>query len=246
MAHVDRRTLLRAALTSLAAGGAATLLPGAPPAAAAGRTRVIGRSVQGRPLVLTTLGDPAAGRRLLVVGCIHGSEPAGVTIVDRLARSRPPAGTALLLVRSVNPDGQLRGTRQNARGVDLNRNFPTRWAGGGAPGEVYYPGPRAGSEPETQAVLRLVAAEQPDVTIWYHQHLDLVDLSGGDAAISRRYARRSGLRAEQLTRFGGSVATWQNTVHRGTTAVVVELPARVDGPMQVRHVAAVLAAAADL
>jgi len=49
---------------------------------------VIGRSVQGRPIVLARVGDPAAPRKVLVVGCIHGTEPAGRGIVADLMRGR--------------------------------------------------------------------------------------------------------------------------------------------------------------
>ncbi len=247
MSVVDRRTLLKAALAAAATGALAgpAVAWSTPGAAAPRSTRVFGRSAQGRALSVTTVGDPAAPVRVLVVGCIHGNEPAGVGVVDRLVPASPPPGVALLLVRTVNPDGERLGTRQDARGVDLNRNFPTRWAPAGPHGSTYYPGPSAASEPETRAVMRLVAQQRPAVTVWYHQHLDLVDLSGGDPAVSRRYARRAGMRAAQLQRFGGSVATWQNATYADATAVVVELPARVPSALLARHAGAVLAAARD-
>src|SRR5215207_3721385 len=90
-----------------------------------------GTSVDGRALDVTRRGDPAAAVRVLVVGSIHGDEPAGHAVVRRLRASAPPAGVQLWLVEAANPDGLRHGTRQNLRGVDLNRNFPFRWAGGG-------------------------------------------------------------------------------------------------------------------
>ena len=51
------------------------------------RTVVLGRSVRGRPIQATALGDPRAARKVLVVGVIHGNETAGRAVV---ARSSPP------------------------------------------------------------------------------------------------------------------------------------------------------------
>jgi predicted deacylase len=60
----------------------ALALPGG--AAAAPRSVLLGRSVDGRPIVAFELGDPHAARRVLVVGCIHGNEPAGIAVARRL------------------------------------------------------------------------------------------------------------------------------------------------------------------
>ena len=67
----------------------------------------------------------------------------------------------LWLVPSLNPDGVARGTRQNAHGVDLNRNFAAMWQPTGRPGSTYYAGPRAFSEPETRAARDLIRRIHP-------------------------------------------------------------------------------------
>ena len=113
------------------------------------RTVVIGHSVRGRPIVARVLGAPDAPRKILLVGCIHGDECAGRAILPSLMRARVTAGVQLWLVATINPDGAAQDTRQNAHGVDLNRNFPFRWHGGGGP--TYFAGPRPLSEPETRA-----------------------------------------------------------------------------------------------
>jgi protein MpaA len=84
----------------------------------------IGHSVDGRAIAPVVLGTPGAAHRVLVVGCIHGNETAGIAIVNRLIKAGAPGGTEIVAVPSLNPDGCARGTRQNAHGVDLNRNFP--------------------------------------------------------------------------------------------------------------------------
>ena len=70
---------------------------------------VVGSSAEGRPIDALRVGSPRAERVVLVVGEIHGSEPAGRAVVRRLGAARPPRGTALLLVDTANPDGGRRG-----------------------------------------------------------------------------------------------------------------------------------------
>ncbi len=200
----------------------------------------IGRSVRGRPIRARVIGERTAAAKVLVVGCVHGNERAGKAITRALRAGPASRGVALWLVDEFNPDGCAAGTRQNARGVDLNRNSPWHWRPLDPPGGLHYAGPRALSEPESRAVNRLVRRLRPALTIWYHQHAALVDASGGEPAIERRYARLVGLPFKAFGTFPGSITSWQNATFPGTTAFVVELPAgRLRRSAVARHVAAV-------
>jgi len=186
------------------------------------RTVVVGRSVDGRPIDAIEVGNPAAEDKALVVGCIHGTECAGIAVAERLAAVEPEPGLDLWIVPDLNPDGDAAGTRGNADGVDLNRNFPWRWkrlAG------VFYSGPHPLSEPESRFVHRLVLRVRPQISIWFHQHLDVVDESGGKLSVERRFATLAGMRLKRLPREHGSVVGWENHILRSSSAFVVELPA---------------------
>ena len=206
-----------------------------------GRRVVLGRSVQGRPIRGVELGDPAAQRRLLVVGCVHGSERAGEAVTKRLRSIAPPTGVVLWIVDQFNPDGCSAGSRQNAHGVDLNRNSPWHWRP--LTGE-FYSGRHPLSEPESRAINRLVQCVQPGVSVWYHQSEALVDDSGGERSVERRYARLVGLPFRHIGRKPGSITSWQNAAFPSDTAFVVELPpGRPTGAIAKRHVSALLALA---
>jgi protein MpaA len=200
----------------------------------------IGRSVRGRPIVAVAVGDPAATTNVLVVGCIHGNEQAGVPVARLLERTPPPTGVRWWVVEDLNPDGRAANARRNAHGVDVNRNWPVGWRR--RRGGLFASGPRPLSEPETRAAYRLVLRIRPRVSIWYHQHMNLVDESGGDVSIERRYAQLVGLRAERLAPLPGTVTRWENARVRRSTAFVVELPAGRLSPAAVeRYVRAVRA-----
>jgi murein peptide amidase A len=201
---------------------------------------VVGHSVQHRPISLVHVhGD---GPRVLVVGCIHGNEPAGIAVVRALEHAHPHAD--LWLVPVLNPDGLAAGTRQNARGVDLNRNFPSLWQRFGRPGSTYYSGPRPFSEPETQAARALILRIHPAVTIWFHQHLDVVWAYGRSTAVGGRYARLAGMSLLHRPWLAGSATNWQNHLQGGGASLTVELPAgALDARAIARQVRAVLGVA---
>jgi hypothetical protein len=188
------------------------------------RRLIYGRSEQGRPIRALELGFPGTPR-VLVVGCIHGNECAGTAIVRRLAALRPPAFD-LWVVADLNPDGRAAGTRENARGADLNRNFQ---------------GPGRLSEPESRFAAGLIRRLHPQVTIWFHQHENRVRAWGLSVADARRYARLSGMRFDIVRRPAGSATSWQNDRFPGTSSFVVELPAgRLSRAEVGRHVRAIL------
>jgi protein MpaA len=201
-----------------------SLFSGIATSAANARPRpvVLGRSLQGRPILAFEVGDPNAARRELVVGCIHGNEKAGIAIARRLERASP-IGLDLWVVPSLNPDGAAARTRGNARGVDLNRNFPWRWK---RLGGLVYSGTQPLSEPESRIAYDLIKRLRPQVSIWFHQPLDVVDEAGGSQTVERRFASAVGFSLARLPREPGSAVGWENHVLRGSTAFVVELPRR--------------------
>lgn len=160
-----------------------------PAATATAERTVIGHSVRGRPIVSIRSGSPDAAVTVLVVGAIHGDEPAGMRIARRLIAAEAPPRAELLIVPTINPDGVAAGTRGNAHGIDLNRNFPFDWRplSGGE-----YSGPRPLSEPETRAASRLILRIRPEVTIWFHQPFGLVDRPRGNPFAAGRYSQLIG------------------------------------------------------
>jgi hypothetical protein len=202
-----------------------------------------GVSVLDRPIAVHRRGDAGAARRVLVVGAVHGDEPGGRAVTRALLRADPPRGTAYYVVHDLNPDGARRGRRQNARGVDLNRNFPHRWRR--AARGRFWPGPSAGSEPETRYAMRVVRALRPDVTVWLHQPYGIVvPAAGASGRLVRRYARVARLPVRRLPRYRGTAAGWQNALLRNGGAFVVELAAGTPGAATVRrHVRAIRAVA---
>jgi protein MpaA len=199
----------------------------------------IGRSSRGRPLVALRVGDTTSSTKALVVGCIHGDECAGTTVTRILARSSPAVD--LWVVSQLNPDGFALDRRQNARGVDLNRNFPSEWRAGGRPWDPEYPGPRPLSEPETRAVAGLIRRIKPTVTIWFHQPQTLVRAWGQSMPVARRYARLAGTRFRAIRWPRGTAPNWQNHSFPGTSSFVVELAAGPLTPAAAnRHARAVL------
>ena len=109
-----------------------------------------------------------------------------------------------------NPDGLAAGSRRNAHGVDLNRNFPYGWVD--LDGN-YESGPGPASEPETRAVMAFLREVRPARVLSFHQPLLGVDTDTKDPAFARRVARALGLPSHTLDCGGvchGTMTGWFN------------------------------------
>ena len=136
------------------------------------KTWTFGYSVKGRPLKAYRIGDPTSANVVVLIATMHGNEGGPIRILRNLLDGPPVTGANIWVVPDLNPDGYVRGTRKNARGVDLNRNFPYDWR---RQTGTYYSGSGPASEPETRATMKFLNAVQPDFLISMHQPLYGVD-----------------------------------------------------------------------
>lgn len=148
-------------------------------------------SKEGRPIFhVQKDARSAKGKRILVLGLIHGDEPlAGEMTIDwadRLAALENNRST-WRIVPMLNPDGLLRKTRMNASGVDLNRNFPTRdwneeamayWERTAKKDPRRFPGDGPASEPETKCVIAHIKDFKPEFIISNHTPYRVLDFDG--------------------------------------------------------------------
>ena len=209
--------------------------------------RTLGSSAGGLPIDAVRRGTPG-GRVVLVIGVIHGDEPAGAAIVDRLAQLDVPAGVDLWTVRAMNPDGLAANDRHNANDVDLNRNFPYDWGPIGRPGDGQYAGTGPASEPETQAMVAFIDEIRPDLVIWYHQDLFRISPgTGRNGVIRARYAELTGLPLVDITggTYTGVAATWARHALDPGVAFIVELGPTLPADEADLHARAVLTLAAE-
>ena len=206
-------------------------------------TSLYGASIDGVPL---TVHLPDIGRaEILILASIHGDETETTVVVSEALRCIPRGDLHAAVILCGNPDGMLRGTRCNGRGVDLNRNFPTsNWS----PEPVHYksrandardialsPGAEPASEPETRALLSLLERLKPRAVVSLHSALACVDDSGA-SPLGRQLAERSAL--PFLTEIGyptpGSMGTWAG--EQGLNLVTLELEDASLYTLKDRHV----------
>jgi len=186
------------------------------------RRRIAGRSVEGRPIDVWTIGS--GDLVVLIIASIHGDEAAGTPLLERLSyelRARPElvAGRTVVLLPRANPDGVVLGRRTNVNGVDLNRNFPA--ANYAARRRDNGTGPL--SEPESQALHDLILEVRPDRVISLHQPLRCIDYDGPARELAEAMSEACSLPVRKLGARPGSLGSWVG-LELGIPIVTVELP----------------------
>ena len=176
---------------------------------------------------------PTGTCKLLIHAGIHGEEGETTVALSRALRLLSEPSPHCAVVLAANPDGLIRGTRGNARGVDLNRNFPTRgWSSDpvkhrstmDAPREVTLsPGRQAGSEPETKALINLIEELKPETVVALHAPLACID-DDRLGALAHWISKRTGLPLVPDVGYPtpGSFGTWGG--ERGIGVVTYEFP----------------------
>jgi hypothetical protein len=142
----------------------------------------IGKSVEGRPLEVYRFGRGEV-ERMIVAGIHGGGEYNTVVLGEQLMayiRRNPeiiPENVTLYFLHALNPDGVARSLsylgRANARGVDLNRNWPDGWQKDWDRTHCWNTtyvtgGKKPASEPETEALMNFVKAHHFSGLINYH------------------------------------------------------------------------------
>jgi predicted deacylase len=217
---------------------------------------IIGRSAEGRAIIARRMG--AGDRALMLVGGIHGGWEANtVTLINELIShfdSNPAdilPGLSLILIPAANPDGVLRGrdigSRFNANGVDLNRNWGCGWSADAVwRSQPVSAGEAPFSEPETQALADYIRRTQPATVLFYHSAAAGVyaGTCGGDQGsllMSQIYGQATGYSYGQgftAYRVTGTAAAWVNSI--GIPSADVELQTQTHSEFA-RNLAGVLA-----
>jgi protein MpaA len=194
---------------------------------------VLGRSIQRHVISAYWRAGHRRDTTLVLAG-MHGDEPKSVHVANELLHlldQEPDAApkTNWIIVPVVNPDGCDNRHRRNARGVDINRNFPTKNWAESSPRSRMYGGPRPASEPETRVVIRTVEMYHPDRIITIHsidrgRHCNNYD--GPGRGMARRMARWNGYPVRSSIGYPtpGSFGTWAGA-ERGIPTLTLELPA---------------------
>ena len=175
-----------------------------------------GKSQEGIPLTVWLPQDERPAT--LVLASMHGDESETTVVLSDALRAIGAGNLENAAILCGNPDGMVRGTRGNARGVDLNRNFPTsNWS----PEPVSYksresgprditlsPGTHPSSEPETAALLALLDRIKPRAVVTLHAALECID-DADTSFLGRRLSERSGLPLEPVSYpTPGSFGSW--------------------------------------
>lgn len=192
---------------------------------------VYGYSTEGAPL---RIWHPAEGETdVLVFAGIHGEEADTTMLLSRTWRVLERPSRRCAVIPCANPDGVALGTRGNANGVDLNRNFPaSNWScdpvthkwNEGWPSEIRLsPGSGPGSEPETRALMQVISELAPRYIVSLHSPLGLID-DPDDTELGRFLARKTGMPHTVIPTEGtpGSLGSWAKDV--GMPVVTYELP----------------------
>lgn len=137
---------------------------------------------------------PAIGKvskNILIIGVFHGEEPQGKFLIEEYLKEKRDLQfkNNMFFIPCLNPDGLAINTRQNANGIDLNRNFPTiNWKKVENTSD-YYGGESSASENETKFIMEIIKELSPDVILTLHAPYKVVNYDGPAGEIAKEISK---------------------------------------------------------
>lgn len=186
---------------------------------------VVGTSVQGRPIRARSFGHGA--RTVLFVGGIHGDETECAFTTEQLPAAFDASGlrdtVTLTILEDANPDGRAAGTRGNANGVDVNRNFPASNFDTGNPEFGQTPL----SQPESKTLVDVIDRSRPDLVIVAHAWAgnQFINFDGPAHELAERFSAFSGLPVQASSEFASTPGSLGSYIgrDRGISVLTIEV-----------------------
>ncbi len=189
---------------------------------------LFGKTSQGLDIPSFVFGEQKP-HQVLILGGVHGDETEGVLVAQALYAhflSHYSYSFQTTLVPTFNFDGVLKKTRVNGRGVDLNRNLPTKDWSPELFNPRYPPGPKPCSEPENQSLVKWLEDHQPKFVFSLHSFTKTMLNTNGDCAeVAKAMHAICGYVIEPTIGYPtpGCLGTYAG-IERGLPTLTVELP----------------------
>lgn len=182
-------------------------------------------------ITLIQEGLNSGAKTILIVGVVHGDEPQGKFLIENYLKSlrggkcyhRNNPKNRVLFIPCLNPDGLALGTRENANGVDINRNFPTPNSENTNLSEFHVP------EIETRFLMEIVDEFFPDIILTLHAPYKVVNYDGPAQDIAEAISKIIGYPTSNDIGYPtpGSFGTYAG-IERNIPIITLELDEEID------------------
>lgn len=183
------------------------------------------KTVGNRDVELLKADSNSGDKTVLIIGVFHGDEPQGEYLIRKfMSQRKEPCKNQIYIIPCLNPDGKALGTRQNANGIDLNRNFPTKNRKI-IEDEHYFGGTEGGSEIETQFIIDVLKEYKPDFILTIHAPYRVVNFDGNAEKYAKDISEITGYPVEEDIGYEtpGSFGTYAGK-ERNIPTITLELP----------------------
>ena len=164
-------------------------------------------------------------KAILIIGVFHGEEPQGEYLINKFLKTDlSEIKNKLLVIPCLNPDGKAKNQRQNANGVDLNRNFPAKnWCI--TDKNEYFGGDAPSSETETRFVVDILKNRAIDAVLSLHAPFKTVNYDGPAEKLAAKISQITNYPVQQNIGYPtpGSFGTYAG-IERNIPVITLELP----------------------